>query len=203
MAGNFLTEQSLEVGVAFFSQELRSRDIEHFIFFGTLLGFTRDGQPVKGDDDVDFYVCDDCYQAVHDMLSSLGIVINYQQFPNNTRHFIQVHGAIDSIELRVDFYFYNKSLDEDFILERWNFMANPEDDTNLLKLAKPLVYPIESTTYKGYEINVPRFPRIICEYLYGVNWRVPKSKGVDYQIIMRGGRPIMLTNQDGRLSFDN
>ena len=32
------------------------KNIEHFVFFGTLLGLTRDKQLIEGDDDVDFYI---------------------------------------------------------------------------------------------------------------------------------------------------
>ena len=30
--------------------------IEHFVFYGTLLGLVREGQPIEGDDDVDVLV---------------------------------------------------------------------------------------------------------------------------------------------------
>ncbi|MDA7714540.1 LicD family protein, partial [Candidatus Pelagibacter sp.] len=32
------------------------KNIEYFIFYGTLLGITRDNSIIKGDDDVDFMV---------------------------------------------------------------------------------------------------------------------------------------------------
>ena len=56
MAGNSLLESNLDFSLTFFSKLLHKEEIEHFIFFGTLLGLTRDGMPIKGDDDIDFYV---------------------------------------------------------------------------------------------------------------------------------------------------
>ena len=31
-------------------------DVEHFVFFGGLLGIVRDGDIIEGDDDIDIYV---------------------------------------------------------------------------------------------------------------------------------------------------
>ena len=56
MGKGHLELKSLEHGLTTFSEKLSHNKIEHFIFFGTLLGIVRDGQPIDGDDDIDFYV---------------------------------------------------------------------------------------------------------------------------------------------------
>ena len=95
MAGSSLDYKSLEFGLLRFSKELQNMNVEHFVFFGTLLGLTRAGKPIKGDDDVDFYVNKNDYQAVCKLLVSLGISLDYSKFPNHTEHFIQAKGIID------------------------------------------------------------------------------------------------------------
>ena len=42
------------LNLKFFSKIISK--IEHFVFFGTLLGLVRDGNLIEGDDDIDFYV---------------------------------------------------------------------------------------------------------------------------------------------------
>ena len=42
------------LNLKFFSKIISK--IEHFVFFGTLLGLVRDGNLIENDDDIDFYV---------------------------------------------------------------------------------------------------------------------------------------------------
>ena len=72
MAGNSLSQASMKSALKKFSEELQKNKIEHFIFFGTLLGLIRDGGPIVGDDDVEFYVNQIFYNRTRDLLSSLG-----------------------------------------------------------------------------------------------------------------------------------
>ena len=50
-----LSEQSLNFTLKFFSNTMNGK-CEYFLFFGSLLGMVREGKPITGDDDVDFYV---------------------------------------------------------------------------------------------------------------------------------------------------
>lgn len=192
MAGNSLQQNSMEYALLRFSKELRLRKIEHFVFFGTLLGLTRDGKPIANDDDVDFYVNKNNYACVQEILNTFGLKINYSEWPNQTNHFIQASGVLENIEIRVDFYFFDCDSDEGFLLEKWNFSAQPENQKLLLKIPKPLIYPIISKTFLGKNICVPKHSEIICEFLYGVDWKIPKTKGVDYKVAMIGGRPLRI-----------
>tara|TARA_B100001094_G_C18144035_1_gene779584 strand:+ start:1036 stop:1671 length:636 start_codon:yes stop_codon:yes gene_type:complete len=192
MAGNSLQQNSMEYALLRFSKELRLRKIEHFVFFGTLLGLTRDGKPIANDDDVDFYVNKNNYACVREILETFGLKINYSEWPNQTNHFIQASGVLENIEIRVDFYFFDCDSDEGFLLEKWNFSAQPENQKLLLKIPKPLIYPIISKTFLGKNICVPKHSEIICEFLYGVDWKIPKTKGVDYKVAMIGGRPLRI-----------
>lgn len=195
MAGNSLSQASMKSALKKFSEELQKNKIEHFIFFGTLLGLIRDGGPIVGDDDVDFYVNQIFYNRTRDLLSSLGFNLDYSSAPNNTKHFIQVNGQLDNIQVRADFYFYNSNLDENYLLEPWNFLANPNDKNNVLKLPKPLVFPLKIIPYEDTEVFIPQHSKIICEFLYGKNWSIPKKKKTEYRVVMLGGRPLIIQNK--------
>ena len=84
MSGSILPEESLRSGLLKFSQEFDKNKIEHFVFFGTLLGLCRSGKPIVGDDDVDFYVNHKHYEQVQVLIQSLGFWIDYDSFPNNS-----------------------------------------------------------------------------------------------------------------------
>ena len=169
--------------------------IEHFAFFGTLLGLTREGKLISGDDDVDFYVKESFYEDVRKMISFMGLNIDYSSVPNDTNHFIQVSGKLNDIEIRVDFYFYDSSSDEDFLLEPWNFFGNPNNKDKLLKIPKPLIFPLKKQDFLNHEISIPQHPKIVCEYLYGEDWKTPKKKKLDYITVMLGGRPLRIVNK--------
>ena len=192
MAGNSLTKTSMDSALIRFSKELRNKNIEHFVFFGTLLGLIREGRPITGDDDVDFYVNEIFYDSVCELLDSMGLIVDFSNHPNHTKHFIQVSGRLDKIEIRVDFYFYDASTDDNFLLEPWNFSGSPDNENKLLKLPKPLVFPLKVKKYLGTEIFVPQFSEIVCEFLYGKNWTIPKTKKIDYRVAMVGGRPVRI-----------
>ena len=195
MAGNSLSQASMKSALVKFSKELQKNKIEHFIFFGTLLGLIRDGRPILGDDDVDFYVNKNYYNKFKDLLSSLGFDLDYSSVPNHTKHFIQVHGHINNIQIRADFYFYDSNTDENFLLEPWNFLAKPNDKFYMLKLPKPLVFPLKVKSFEGTEVFIPQYPEIVCEFLYGKNWSIPKKKKTDYRVAMIGGRPLIIQNK--------
>ena len=192
MAGNSLQQSSMEYALIKFSKELQSNKIEHFAFFGTLLGLTREGKPIDNDDDVDFYENKNDYLSVRKLLNSIGLSVNYSEWPNQTNHFIQASGILDNIEIGVDFYFFDSDADENFLIEKWNFAANPNNKNLILKIPKPLIYPIVKKSYLGSDICVPKHSDIICEFLYGVEWKIPKKKGVDYKVAIIGGRPLRI-----------
>lgn len=201
MAGNPLPQSAMEFSLIKFSQELQSKGVEHFVFFGTLLGLTRDGKPIAGDDDVDFYVNNSGYETVRSLLISLGFELDFSKFPNHTRHFMQGFGVLDDIEIRVDFYFFDADTDENFLLEHWNFSGKPNDPQEILKLPKPLVFPIETIQFRGQGVAVPKHAEIICEFLYGISWKTPKTKDIDYGVKIVGGRPLRVSTKDGATSL--
>tara|TARA_X000000950_G_scaffold188184_1_gene227570 strand:+ start:210 stop:830 length:621 start_codon:yes stop_codon:yes gene_type:complete len=206
MAGNSLLEENLDFSLTFFSKLLNKEEIEHFVFFGTLLGLTRHGKPIKGDDDIDFYVNKKDYDKVCKALLSIGININHNIWPNHTKNFIQVNDEIDKKEIRVDFYFYDSISDKDYLIEPWNFNGLAPNVTSVktfLKIPKIFIYPLSIKIYLGEKIFIPKHSEVVCEFLYGQSWKIPKSKGIDYKTIVIGGKPIHFSKNEGNITLHN
>ena len=195
MAGNSLSQASMKQALVKFSIELQKNKIEHFIFFGTLLGIIRNGEPIQGDDDVDFYVNKIHYNKIRNLLTSLGYKLDYSKLPNHTEHFIQLNLHLNNMQVRVDFYFYDSNTDENFLLESWNFRGRPDDKNNIIKVPKPLVFPLKIKSFEGTEVFIPQYPEIVCEFLYGKNWSIPIKKKTEYIVTMIGGRPLITRNK--------
>jgi len=190
MAGAPLPKTNLDHALQIFSRLLQKNKIEHFVFFGTLLGLTRDHSTIAGDDDVDFYVNKRFFGSVAKIIQDLGVVIDSSKHPNESEWFLQVKTNIDNLDIQVDFYFYDTVSNKDYLLEYWNFPGRPSDINNVLKVPKVFVFPIRPTTYRGQEVNIPNLPELICEFLYGINWRIPMRKKLDYVATTIGGRPV-------------
>ena len=200
MAGSETSIENLSFSIETFSEALAEKKCEHFLFFGSLLGIVRENSPIKGDDDVDFYVNKKHYRKVVCLLRDMGVNIDYNNYPNDSGWFIQVQNTINGREIRVDFYFYDADTDENFILEYWNFTGSPENTDLVLKIPKPLLYPIRHIEYRSCNINIPQHPIIVCEFLYGINWRTPQRKGVDYGMTTLGGRPLRFFSEGNNMS---
>jgi hypothetical protein len=184
-----LSEQSLNFTLKFFSNKMNGK-CEYFLFFGSLLGMVREGKPIAGDDDVDFYVNKKDYTFIKTMLSQMGISINYDIWPNHTEYFIQANAILENMEIRADFYFYDNECDLHFLKENWNFPGQPDNPANVLKMPKPLIFPLKKIMWQETELYLPRYPEIVVEMLYGINWKIPQRKGIDYVTKIHGGRPL-------------
>ena len=175
-----------------FSMLYFSRHLEPFepvIFFGTLLGFVRQGMPIDGDDDVDFYIDRRHFVGVRDKLRSMGFDVR-GRYPNISDWFIQVSGCVEGHEVRVDFYFYESDSERQILLERWNFKGQVDDSLQAMRVPSPLFFPLRRVRIFDGAIYVPSYPELICEFLYGPNWREPKKKNSDYDIKVVAGRPV-------------
>ena len=161
-----------------------------FVFFGTMLGLVREGAPIKGDDDVDFYVDVRHFERVKKVLTDSGFSIDVNDWPNNTAWFLQADGNIEGRRIRADFYFFDQTTDTNFIIEPWNFNGKLNDGQSHLRIPKALVFPLASKKFGDVELNFAACPEVLCEFLYGLNWRTPMRKGTDYQTGVIGGRPV-------------
>jgi len=167
------------------------QNIEYFVFFGTLLGLTREGKPIEGDDDIDCYVNISHQSNLIKTLAKNGIKINRNTPWNQTEHFFQVFVQTDIEIIAVDFYFYDSQMDEDYIWEKWNFHGSPSEHKTWMKTPKPFIFPIQLEKFGDQTIPVPNKKKLSCEWLYGSTWKSPKKKKLEYQIKVFSGRPLM------------
>lgn len=172
-------------------------DIEHFIFFGTLLGITREGDLLEDDDDIDIYVDINFRDQLISKLQSK-YDIKLGEAPNNTNYFLQLKIPREGFNTFIDFYLFEKVNDR-YIVEKYNFFGQLNPFDLELRVPLSLIYPIKKITFRDKEICVPFKPKDICKFIYGKNWKKPLNKNVDYRIDLFYGRPIQLVGLRGRI----
>ena len=163
------------------------KDVEWFIFFGSLLGVVRDGRLIEQDDDIDIYINYSCREEVLRRIES-----SNNQVTINNKFFIQLNRIVNGEKGCIDLYFYTQEKGN-FILERWNFFGLCNNKHYHLKLPKLLVYPIRNVNFNGDFINVPNQPEKLVRILYGRKWNTPlKKDGQKYRIVMLFNKPVIL-----------
>ncbi len=165
------------------------KGIEHFVFFGTLLGLVRDGNIIPHDDDVDFYVPIEQRAAVIERLKATDFVIEEGVFPNLTDYFLQAYRVTGGVKTYVDFYLYQSNSVEDFIVDRWNYHGRPDDDSMHIHIPKSLIYPLKTARFFDCDIAMPANGDALCTFLYGADWRTPLRKNTEYSVIINNNTP--------------
>ena len=172
--------------------------VEHFIFFGTLLGIARDGDIIPDDDDIDIYVDMNFRQEAIAALSKNGFNILEGDFPNISNHFLQLIIERENILTYVDFYFFDNS-NENYISDKWNFTGKINRSAHEMHVPKDLIYPIKSYNYKNKKISIPANIGKLCIFLYGEKWSQPLQKGTQYSTVIINHKPKILTGWFGRI----
>ena len=190
MAGRSLSQADLIACTEYVAKMLQNH-CEYFLFFGSLLGYVRDGTPIDGDDDVDMYVDKKNSDVVRRLLKKHRFEVLLDGRAGDEDFFIQSYKYHNGKHLKADFYFYNSN-DPLYLIDRWNFHAAPENPARAMKIPKPLIFPLQSTTYCNSQVYIPRYPEIICEFLYGLNWRRRMNKKTDYKNYVVGGKPLLI-----------
>ncbi|MDA7520835.1 LicD family protein, partial [bacterium] len=116
----------------------RLSDVEYFVFFGTLLGYCREGNIIENDDDIDFYVNIREKKKIINILQELGFSINIDD-----TYFVQSTRLFEDVASFSDFYFYEDDPGRDYLLERWNFLAQPYNVSKHLHVPKKIVFPLK------------------------------------------------------------
>lgn len=182
-----ITLEDNEKNLIFFSKILQN--IEYFIFFGTLLGITRQKGLIDGDDDIDFYVnFKDRPKLIKDLKNN-NIEVDLTLEVNKNDRFLQVKRNIDNKNLIVDFYFYETDIENDNIIEKWNFEGGTNNPLKHLRIPKIFIFPLKKILFKNVEIAVPKESESICEFLYGTNWKKKLKKDKEYKIKVIDGIP--------------
>ena len=127
------------------------------LFYGSLLGYIREGGFIEGDDDIDVLLPVRERNRLLYAIQRLSLSVTV-----NERGIIQTY--VPNMGC-VDIYFYeDRNLD---ILIPW--------DGNLL-FSKQDIWPLKRVTFHGHKINIPYNSEKILQETYRTNWRVPIKK---------------------------
>ena len=172
--------------------------VEHFIFFGTLLGIVRDGDIIPNDDDIDLYVDIKYRSKLIKELSNAGFVVNENIYPNFSKYFLQLQIPREDLITYVDFYFFDSS-QEKYISEKWNFSGRIDNFYNEMHIPKELIFPLKKFPYKDIQLSIPSKPNELCALLYGKEWRIPLDKNKHYTTAIINNKPVILKGYFGKL----
>ena len=164
--------------------------IEYFVFFGTLLGLVREKNLIKNDDDIDIYINIKDRNKVIEILQKNSVIVDLNLSVNKEKCFLQVKRTINNKNAIIDFYFYEEDTDKSYIIEKWNFGADPGNPSKYLRIPKIFTHPIKKIKIKSHKFNLPAQPEYLCEFLYGKNWKKKLKKDVDYEIKVIDGKPV-------------
>ena len=168
-------------------------DIDHFVFFGTLLGLTRELDIIEGDDDIDILAPLEKRDLVIQKISGVDLFkINYDKQCNKFNYFLQVDSSVNGRGSLVDFYFYENKPDDDFKVDRWNFLGKCINTKFGIHIPKELIFPLVQEEFFNQKVKLPACKELLCEWLYGKSWRTPRLKNVSYIIRIIENRPMLI-----------
>jgi len=151
--------------------------------YGTLLGLTRQGRLIDGDDDADFFVFRDDYQRIRDRFIESDFKICFESEGNfmQLRRFDGGHTAI------IDFFFIEKR--SEVYVDKWNFIGEVDNPAKHLFIPAEYIEDICLKTFCGVDLQFPRNADQFCELLYGADWKIPRLKGYEYETEIVGNKP--------------
>ncbi len=168
-------------------------ELEYFVFFGTLLGLVRENNLIQNDDDIDIYINIKERDKLIKILVENNIVVDLNLKVNQDNSFLQVQKEINNKNAIIDFYFFDETLDDLYLVEKWNFEGGTNNPSKHLRIPKIFTHPIQKVEKRSCHINFPAQPEYLCEFLYGKNWKkkLKLKKDEEYVIEVFEGKPVM------------
>ncbi len=162
------------------------RDIEYFIFYGTMLGIIRENNIIKGDDDIDFLVN---YKSKKLLLKKMKKAKSFKMNKKVcNKYFIQYIKKYNNLRTFVDFYFYVNNPKKNYIIDKHNWIGNINDKRFAIHFPKKLIFPI----VKKKKFNMPKNPIAACKFIYGNSWSKPQKKNTNYRPEIINNKPILI-----------
>lgn len=173
--------------------------VEWFIFFGTLLGYTRENNIIKNDDDIDIYVDLRFRDTIIEIFKNTELNFDVTKVPNLSPFFLQGLRELGGEKTYVDFYFFENAKKLSFIREKHNFSGRSYLETNTMHIPKEIIYPIKPAKLKDLDVFVPNKPIECCQFLYGKDWKTPLSKSKDYFVDIINNKPMLVRKNQLRI----
>ena len=163
--------------------------VEYFICYGTLLGLTRDNKIIFGDDDVDLLIN---YKHKNKVLKKMHLNKSFKINKKvSNKFFIQFVKKETNSYSFVDFYFYINKTNNNYIIEKHNFLSNFKDPKFSIHFPKKFIFPIKSDkTFSS--ILLPSKPEKLCQFLYGEDWKIPLKKNISYRMEIINNKPLLI-----------
>ena len=164
------------------------KDFECFVFYGTLLGLTRNNAIIKNDDDIDFLINIKLKEIVLNKILSLTTFEINKDTKNE--YFTQFVNFKDNVETFIDFYFYIDE-DKDYIIEKHNWLSSVKSDKHSLHIPKKFIFPLKKSIDFDF-VKLPNKQNELCEFLYGSSWIKPLEKNSEYRIEIVNNKPKLI-----------
>ena len=165
------------------------KNVEHFIFYGTLLGLTREQRIIRGDDDVDIMVNLKHKKTVLKKIKLNSSFKIHKKVCN--KYFVQFIKKEKNLTSFLDFYFFTKSSKGNFIIDRHNWLAHINDSNFALHFPNDMIFPIKKD--KNFKtIFIPNKPVALLKLLYGKTWRSPLKKNIEYRVEIKNNKPHII-----------
>jgi len=150
------TVKELEDAYTYLVDMFNKNNIELILFYGSLLGYTRNNDFIEGDDDIDVIVNIDDYDKVLKIISNNKLYCNICN-----KHIIQLNYN----QVPFDIYFFEKFHDHIHIY--WDGGINIDNKE---------IFPLKNVVFKNQSIMIPNNIEHLCYLIYGDNWKIPTEK---------------------------
>lgn len=164
-------------------------NFEHFIFYGTLLGMTRERGIINGDDDIDILINHAHKNRVINKMKNCKFFKINKKVSNE--YFVQFTNKNKGQINFIDFYFYINNPKKNYLIEKHNFLSSIFIDRFSLHIPKKIIFPIKKD-FEYNQICLPKSPRAVCQFLYGKNWKKPLKKNSGYRMEIVNNKPIIV-----------
>lgn len=153
-----------------FTKELAANNIPHWLDFGTLLGFIREGNPLEHDKDTDIGV-----PGYISRLQILDVLAGSARFKLHHKHEGRTEdqlkyslAVIDTFTgITTDIFFYNSSDGEELVLAGFDQKPSP------IMWAFPTMPEPEGLQLQDDFFYVPKDTLCHLEAIYGPGWKIP------------------------------
>jgi phosphorylcholine metabolism protein LicD len=138
-------------------------NVNFILAYGSLLGYYRENNFINNDDDIDVLVSRQDSKKI----------LNFLKNNNNPK--IKIRQTSDVILI----IFENKCPFEIFIYDVYEDSILIKGDNNVLYKNEDM-FPLININFKTIDISIPSNTEKILFLTYGINWKIPQTKFIDY-----------------------